>query len=205
MTFGFREIQDISVYKSDVTIEEIKLVFEQLIGALIDTPYSVYLDRWYEDLVNIRDFVVENKYPYVDFLLSHFVLYDTKDPNFPYPYPGTIIRSPYRSKVYEDWLSKNRLGLKDFSLYFFNTKLYALASLDKDFISGIKSYTENTTQISLTDYFSSVNELRYVTHAFLLDYLGKFFDENYRMYLFVIRSYLVDTLMFGQLKILYGV
>lgn len=184
---------------TDFTLKDLKHEYEQLAGRVFGVPYVLY-EKWDTELEYLRNYLLEKRYPYIDFLLSQFIRYRTDDNvHFLIPYLPAINKSPIKEDLYLEWVSRDRLGIKDFSLYFFDSTLLVEARTDADRLRRIK---DGHTLPGLIKQAKNCN-LSLASYVYFFDSLKSRIDELKLSVINEILLYAKQTGLYDKMKIIY--
>lgn len=194
----FYSYDDIVTF-SEFTTEELKYTYEQLASRSYGIPYVLY-PKWNEQLIILKNSLLDKKIPYIDFLLSNFIRYKTIDTfQFPIPYLNAINNNPLKEHLYQEWLLKHRLYLTDFSAYFFDTSLLNGAIRDNDLIKrSVKGFTKsNILRLARN------NSLHMSSYAYYLGILRESINILMLPIVNEIHNYLVRTGLIEKMNCIY--
>ncbi len=185
---------------SEFSIEDLKYVYEQLVSKMYGIPYTLY-EKWEKDLNKVRNYILDKKFPYIDFLLSQFVRYKTLDNDqFRIPYLSAINNNPLKEQIYNEWLLKDRLYVTDFSLYFFDTSL--LEGSIKD-VSLLKKVKKGLSKESLLQQAKN-NNLHISSYAYYFKTLKPIINKINVALIVEIASYIRKNSLYSRMKSIYG-
>jgi len=185
---------------TDFSIEDIRYVYEQLASKVYGIPYTVY-KKWDKELHILRDYIIEKKFPYIDFLLVHFLRYKTdNDAVYRHPYLSAINNCPFKEGIYTDWVSNGRLGLRDFSAYFYDTSLINSAKTDASFLKRFKS---GITKANILKQAEN-NNLHWVSYAYFMQMLRDHIELIHAAKISEIKRYIKKEPIWSKLVDIYG-